>query len=198
MIERGPATEANMIATFLQAEADPNSHWSDCVNAGLAVIRAERSLIESPNLDDPAENRSRKDLLFSYRRGQFVGFPEDTTWRTVDLQPEDFRAIFYMDHANWNEFSGQTRLVCEGARNLLKFASDGRFQHIFAICQAIRAGTPLLPLIAAQRDGARLVLIEGHSRATAYAAVGFGGPVRALVGSSSSMNEWIHYRFESS
>jgi hypothetical protein len=53
-------------------------------------------------------------------------------------------------------------------------------------------------LIAAQRDGGRLVLIEGHSRATAYAAVGFGGPMRALVGSSSSMNEWIHYRFESS
>ena len=198
MINPVPADENEMIAAFLREEVDLSSHWSDCVKKGLAAIGAARSLIDEPNLKDPAENCSRRDVLDSYRgykgrQGQFAGFPAEVTWRLVDLEPEDFRTMQYMDHPNWNQLSSGNRLVSEGARNLPRFASDQRFQHIIAIAEAIRAGERFEPLIAAQHHEGHLVLIEGHSRATAYALVSFTGRVKAFVGSSPSMYKWERY-----
>jgi hypothetical protein len=197
MIERGPATEDEMISAFLQAEID-SPRWGPCVKAKLADLGSGRLLIDSPNLKDAAENLRRKQVLDCYRWYQprkdiFTGFPLDVTWYRAELQAQDFQTMQYIVHPYWNELSGETRLVSDGARNLRRFASDSRFQHIVAIAQGIHAGEVPLPLIVAQHNRGRLVLIEGHSRATAYAVVSFTGPVEAFVGSSPSMNEWKFY-----
>jgi hypothetical protein len=94
---------------------------------------------------------------------------------------------------NWTELSGKARLVSDGARNFPKYSSDGRFEHIGHIVQAVRRGDSFPPLIAVQHDKGHLVLVEGLSRATAYAVEGPGRPVEALVGSSPSMNMWAFY-----
>ena len=92
MINLLPATEDEMIASFLRAEFDPSSHWSDCIKKGLAAFDAEPLLIDAPNLKDPRENDLRKEILNSYRgykvrQGQFDGFPEEVTWHRVELEP---------------------------------------------------------------------------------------------------------------
>jgi hypothetical protein len=42
------------------------------------------------------------------------------------------------------------------------------------------------------QDG-ELILIEGHSRATAYAACGFAENVKMFLASSPSMHGWVFY-----
>lgn len=55
----------------------------------------------------------------------------------------------------------------------------------------MESATP--PLIAAQHDKGDLVLIEGHSRATAYVLERYEGTVKAFIGSSLSMKDWPFY-----
>jgi hypothetical protein len=197
MIERGPATEDEMISAFLQAEID-SPRWGPCVKAKLTHLGSGRLLIDSPNLKDAAENLRRKQVLDCYRCYQprkdiFTGFPLDVTWYRAELQAQDFQTMQYMAHRYWSELSNGTRLVSVGARNFPGYACDRRFLHIGAIIHDIRDGKRFAPLIAAQHHGGHLVLIEGHCRATAYTVEGYAGLVEAFVSSSPSMNEWEFY-----
>jgi len=184
MIERGSATEDDVIWAFLQAELE-SSRWGPHVNQALAGLGLDRSLIDAPNLNDPMDNRLRRRVLTADRRG----LPMDVTWRRVDLEASDFETIQYMDVPNWIEFSDGTHLVSVGARNFPRYSSDKRFQDIVAIAEDIRDGKRFAPLIARQHDGGHLELIEGHFRATAYAMELYAEPVKAFVGSSPSMKK---------
>ena len=71
-----PSSEAEMVALFLRAEL-PAARFRD-------KLRPER-LITAPNLDDPAENQAREQLLTQHREygtrtGLFDGFPRDVCW----------------------------------------------------------------------------------------------------------------------
>jgi hypothetical protein len=89
MIERGPATENDMVVAFLRAEID-SSRYDDHIKTPLAQGGSERRLIDEPNLADPAENALRKQLLtfrgYEARTALFAGFPADATWRRVTLE----------------------------------------------------------------------------------------------------------------
>ena len=185
MIERGPATEDEVICAFLQAELNSDRWAPRRVNPALEVLGFDRSLIDVPNLNDPMENRRRKQVLTACGRG----LPLDLTWRLVDLEASDFETMQYMADRNWIEFSNGERLVSVGARNFHRYSSDERFRGIVAITQAIRDGKRFPPLIAMQHHGRHLELIEGHFRATAYAMEGYAGLVEAFVGSSPSMKK---------
>jgi hypothetical protein len=58
---------------------------------------------------------------------------------------------------------------------------------------AIRNGAHLPELITAQDNNGGLILIEGHSRATAYLMEPPAGEVEAFVASSGSMAGWLWY-----
>jgi hypothetical protein len=201
MIERGPATEDEMISAFLRAEID-SSRYGGIIKGALARLGLGASLIDAPNLADAVENGRRRLLLgyrgYACREDLFTGFPFDVIWRRVDLEAGDFQTMQYMkdtvtNHPNWTNLSNGTRLVSVGASNLHKLPSNAAFQQIAVIARAIRDGVRFHPLIAAQHHQGNLVLIEGHSRATAYALERFSGLVGAFVGSSPSMNKWVFY-----
>jgi hypothetical protein len=201
MIKCRPATEDEMIAAFLQAEVD-SPRWSDCVRSGLATLGLERSLIDQPDLTDRQQNGLRKQLLwyrgYERREGLFKGFPLDVAWRRVDLEAGDLQTMRYINDTvtttpNWTNLSSGTRLVSDGAVNLRQHTSDPRFRQIIEIARALRGGKRFEPLIAAQNRDDYLVIIEGHSRATAYAFERFSGPVDAFVGSSPAMDKWPFY-----
>jgi hypothetical protein len=196
MIECGPATEDEMIAAFLRAEVD-SPRWNDYVKAGLVVLGSERSLIDAPDLSDSLQNGLRRRLLgyrgYHRRDLLFTGFPSDVTWRRVYLEAHDLENMQYIAHSNWSELSNGTRLVSFGARNLHRYSSDERFQQIIPIAEAVRAGNRFPPLIAVQHQEGHLVLIEGHSRATAYVMAGSVETAEAFVGSSPSMSNWPFY-----
>jgi hypothetical protein len=201
MIERGPASEDEVICAFVRAEIG-SSRYQKQVEEGLLRFGVERSVIDAPNLTDPRENMVRRRLLdyrgYVSRQGLFTGFPFDVAWRRVKLDADDFHCMRYIkdtvtDTPHWTNLSSGTRLVSDGASNLRRQSPDSVFQHIFAIARAVRDGTRLDPLIAAQHHQDYLVLVEGHSRATAYALERFSGEVDAFVGCSPSMDKWPFY-----
>ena len=150
---------------------------------------------------DATENIVRKQLLGYYRgypqQGLFNGFPRDAAWRRVELEPPDFETMRYINdtHADrhWVNLTDGTRLVAVGARNFRERTATPATQHITAIAEAIRNRVRFPELIAAQHQDGSLILIEGHSRATAYLMEQSTREVEVLVASSPSMATWVFY-----
>lgn len=65
MIDRGPATEDEMIHEFLRAEI-VSSRYAAYILGKLALLGVPRSLIDAPDLSHTLENGLRRCLL-SYR-----------------------------------------------------------------------------------------------------------------------------------
>jgi len=196
MIERGQATEDDMVAAFLRAEIN-SSRYDDYILGQLRQQGLSRRLIDQPNLADAAENAVRKQLLdfrgFQARNALFTRFPTDAQWRRVTLEPNDLIRLRYANYPTWIELSGGTRLVSAGAQNFRGLPDDPATYHIYAIADAVRNGTRFPELITAEADDGSLILIEGHSRATAYLMEGFPADCDALVASSPTMLRWAFY-----
>jgi hypothetical protein len=119
-------------------------------------------------------------------------------WRRVELEPRDFEVMRYINDTvtqtpHWTNLSEGTRLVSVGAHNFRRRQIDPATQQIAAIAQEVRNGRRFPELIAAEAEDGSLILIEGHSRATAYAMEHPMHPVETLVGSSQSMPKWLFY-----
>src|SRR5262247_4326654 len=76
-----PSSEAEMVALFLRTEL-PAARFRDKLQALLDQAGLPERLITAPNLDDPAENQAREQLLTQHREygtrtGLFHGFPHD-------------------------------------------------------------------------------------------------------------------------
>jgi len=200
MIELGAATENDMVAAFLRAEIN-SSRFDEFLTSALARTGFTRQLIDQPNLEDAAENWARKQLLdfrgYRNREALFTGFPHDAVWRRVVLEEKDLQALRYANYPTWKELSKSTRLVAIGAQNFRQQPDSPETYHINGIVEALRNGTRFPELIAAQDNDGGLILIEGHSRATAYLMEQFGGDVEVLVAVSPAMRRWAFYSNES-
>jgi hypothetical protein len=143
MIERGPATENDMIGAFLRAEIN-SSRYDDHITGALTQQNLGRHLIDQPNLADAAENAARKQLLafrgYETRVALFAGFPTDTTWRRVTLEACDLATLRYAKYQTWIDLSDGTRLVSVGAHNFSQRPEDPDTYHINAIAEALRNG----------------------------------------------------------
>jgi hypothetical protein len=201
MIELGPASEDEMIAAFLRAEIDSSRYGNNHVKAGLGRFGLDRRVIDAPNLADVDENEVRKRLMeyrgYQARELLFSGFPLDAIWRRVELDVHDFETMRYINDARtstpcWTSLSGGTRLVSLGARNFRENPATAGISQISDIAEALRKGMRFSELIAAETRSGSLVLIEGHSRATAYVLEQFAH-VEALVATSPSMDRWYFY-----
>lgn len=186
-----------MIAVFLQAEIHASRYRQD-IERALELLGWNRSLIDSPDLTDPAENSARRDVLGRYRgypnRLLFNSFSDDVTWRRVELETSDFAVIRYANFEVLLRLSAGSRRIADGARVYAENPTDHpKMAHIPAARAAFRHGKKFAPLILVQAGQEAPVLIEGHTRATIYVMEQFSGPVPALVGSSPSMSRWSLY-----
>jgi len=196
MIEVGLASENEMVLAFLRAEVD-SSRYDEMVTTTLFRLGFTRKVIDEPDLTDEAENSARKQLLafrgYERREALFTGFPVDVIWRRVALQPADLQTLRYANYRTWVELSDETRLVSVGARNFRQRPDSPDTYQINGIAAALRGGGSFPALITAQHKDGSLILIEGHSRATAYLLEGHTGDIETLVGSSPSMCGWAFY-----
>jgi hypothetical protein len=197
VIERGPAAEVDMQIALLRAEID-SSRWGHFIKNGLATLGFDRRLIDEPNMTDVGENHARKSLLlfirsYTPKEVLFVGFPVAVKWRRAALQSADFETLRYGNHKTWVDLSDGTRLVSVGARNFLRRPEHAGIRQIDGILAALREGVRLPELIVAQGLDGSLILIEGHSRATAYVISRFSSEVEVIIGSSPDMPQWAFY-----
>ena len=192
MKELGAASEDHVILAFLQAEID-SPKWGPCYSRVLRELNLDRSLIDAADLEDARTCSTRKVLLSAVRGygrdvALFTGFPSDTTWRRVEIEPSDFHRLKCISNdERWTKLTCGTRLIQEAARNL------GEYPELTdRVCEAIRRikqGLPLAEIIVVDNEAGNLVVLEGHARATAYALLS-DRAFHSFVGTSSLMGQW--------
>jgi hypothetical protein len=199
VIEKGPATTDEVIGAFLRAEID-SSRYSLCINQTLTSLGSTAQIIYSPDITNTSENDIRRMVLSACRgypdRLLYQGFPSDVTWRRVQLMSDDFENLLNANVANSQFLLGlsrTTRRVAEAAKNYANDPITPETQHLPGVLAALRSGKAFDPLIAAEAPGGPLVLMEGHSRAIAYAIEDRTDDVAAFVGTSPLMVEWAYY-----
>lgn len=203
MIERGPASESEVILAFLRAEVDSHrfaTYVLPCIAQAAAQSGFSRSqLIEEADLRNEQQNAVRRAILQTYRgfganTYLFSGFPDDITWRRVEMEPTDYPRLRFAREPNWIRFSDETRLVTLVAEKV----ANGELPpdpsaHIGAIQNALKEGKTFPELIAAESKEDTLILIEGHCRAAAYVGLAWKKNIPMFLGSSPSIHAWQLY-----
>ena|SRR5437879_1917755 len=200
MVERGPARECDVVIAFLQAEISSSRYADKCILPLLQNYRLSRQeLIDSPDLESESDNVVRKALLQRYRGfGSntllFRGFPSDVIWRFVEIEPQDHCLLFFAKEENWMQVAEGTRSVQRAATRIARLEERGETaDRVRAIQQDLTSGKSMAPLILVEGKNGMLILVEGHSRTTAYVGLNWQRNISALLGFSATMHNWQYY-----
>jgi hypothetical protein len=188
-----------MVSLFLRTEL-PAARFRDSLRALLDQTGLPERLITDPNLDDPAENAAREQLLTQHREygtraGLFEGFPHDVRWEWMAITPAELATVRYVDYDYWVELPGGSRLAADAAPRIragvAPFGVSSEWALGMAQAFADEARFPPLILVTADPAGG-LVVLEGHVRLTAYMLRQDRLPpeLEVLVGSSPNMAGW--------
>jgi hypothetical protein len=196
MIEHGRAGDCDMVIAFLQAEIS-SSRYSKFLLGNLQYNRLSRALIDSPDLENESDNSIRRALLQIHRgyganTHLFIGFPADVVWRSVEIEPKDHHLLLFAKEDSWIEISEGTRSVKRAAGRIDRFERPDTADRVRAIQRDITNGKSMAPLILVEGENGTLILVEGHSRATAYVRPNWPH-ISALIGSSATMHKWHYY-----
>jgi len=187
----GPSSVDEMVLAFLRAEVDGPRYQQFFANL-------DRRLLVEADLTDAAQNRVRWQLLDSYRGGFIGPLPTDTQWQRWALTRAELGDVRYANHVTWQVLSGKTRRVRDGAANVRRLVVVAELgvdvgAGIRETAKAIDAGHKLPELIAVATDpqASSPVLVEGHTRATAY-LIATKPPTEIvfLIGWSRTMTTW--------
>ena len=200
MIELGPATEHQMVLAFLRAEIESprfSQLYRQCLDQLQQFGVNRETLLDDPDLASSRDNSLRIKILGAVRgyRGNtllFTGFPTDVVWRRVAIEHVDWIRVKYANYPTWNDLSGGTRFVTHGANNIASAAEDVN-KNVAGLIAELKKGRRYPELIGVANECDEIILIEGHSRATAYAVAGLVEPIQAIIGSSANMNSWVFY-----
>jgi hypothetical protein len=202
MIELGPATENDMVLAFLRAEAESPRFgpiYKQCLDQLQAFGVSRQRLLDNADLNFFRDNAQRIEILKAVRgyRGNtllFRSFPNDVKWRRVGVEPADWTRVKYANCPTWVNLSGGTRVVADGAKNIdSNVAAEDANKHIKALVAELIKGKRYPDLIGVSGARGEIILIEGHSRATAYVLAGLAEPAQCIVGSSSYIRNWAFY-----
>jgi hypothetical protein len=85
-------------------------------------------------------------------------------------------------------------LVADGAANIGTVeAPDNVNAHVAQVANRVRQGEKFPELILVQTGDGGLIVLEGHTRATAYVAAPVREPIEALVGTSPRISQWAFH-----
>ena len=197
------SSEVEMVALFLRTEL-PSARFRDDLIRLLRLAGLPERLVTDPDLDDPAENEARRQLLVSHRgdwrsgTGMFQGFPAHLSWEWLALTPAELRRVRYIDYDYWVELSGGSRLAEDAAPRIRAGVAPFGVTSDWALgmAQAFADGArfPPLILVTSGRDPG-MVLMEGHARLTAYMLRPDALPAETevLAGTSPDIDGWGLY-----
>lgn len=184
-----------MVLAFLRAELRSPRFGESHVRP---LLRGRTNLVSSPNLHDASENGERRNVLMRYRgfgsgKLLFTGFPSDVVWHSVALRRDDVAELRYADHPTWNCLSGNSRRVADGVLNVDRIeCPENANENIRAVVRDLGRSQQYAPIIiVAEEPSGQHVIVEGHTRATAYClALGATDEIEAIAGYSPRMKEW--------
>jgi hypothetical protein len=185
-----------MVAVFLRGELT-SARFGPELRAAMGRHGVAERVVTEPDLDDEAENDVRRRILGGvdgYRDDYLDDFPDDVRWDWMAIIAAELAEVRYIDYSYWNELSGGTRLAVDAApRVRAGVAPFGFPSEALELAEALAAGAVFPPLILVTTGpGGGLVVLEGHSRLTAYMLVPDLLPpeMEVLAGSSPTMTRW--------
>lgn len=202
MEDTGAANEDQVILAWLQAEIESAGFQQYIIGdpPNPANLSLALKLARSPNLRDAEQNRMRRQIIanthgFGMGVGTFQGLANDISWRRVKLTTGDVADMLYASRSGaWTILAPVTRKVAEGATNVGHvFTGDPTNMVVLSLAYGINHSDKKVPeIIALRRPDGRLVILEGHARATAIVleAQRFTHGVEAYVGDSPSVANW--------
>ncbi len=193
MIIRHPVDEDVMVRAFLRAEiASPR--FSQALRKVLARHKVPETIITN---QDPGYRTQRLAVLREHRPGLFRTLPLTTLqWLTGELESNDWLKLFYLNLPDWVGFSGGTRLITNATKKVGEPGHERIAQRIREITHDLASGKQLEPLIIVSNPSySKLVVMEGHVRATAYASLPQirSSPLPVIVGVSDQIEQWGWY-----
>jgi hypothetical protein len=205
MDDLGLATEDQVILAWLQAEIDSVGFQQYLAGEPANPVYLAQALkaARSPNLRDADQNELRRRIVvkthgFGVGVKSFEGLANDINWRRMRMTPHEVGELLYASgHAAWATLAPVTRKVAEGASNV-GHVFTGDLTNMIVLALALRISDshsmPVLPeIICLRHPDGHMVIMEGHTRATAIALVAHKVPsVNVFVGSSPSVANWAY------
>ena len=205
MDDLGSATENQVILAWLQAEIESVSFQQNLAGDPPNAVYLAQALraARSPNLRDADQNELRRKIVvkthgFGLGIKSFEGLANDIQWRRARLTSHEVGELLYASgHPAWAALAPVTRKVAEGASNVGHvFSGDQTNMLVLALALRIADSNPppaLPEIICLRRSDSRLVVMEGHTRATAIMLEAHRIPqVTVYVGSSPSVSGWAY------
>ena len=205
MEDRGTAGEDQVILAWLQAQIESPDFQAYIVGnpPDPTKLSAALKAARSPDLHDAAQNELRRQIIsaafgFGQGTGSVAGLGDDLTWRRVRVTTDEVAEMLYARHEGaWQLLSPVTRKVAEGATNIGHvFTGDVTNMVVLSLASGLCHSEKKVPeIIALKRPGdGRLVILEGHARATAIVleAHRFPKGVDVFVGEGPSVGSWAY------
>jgi hypothetical protein len=179
-----PASEDEVVAAFLRAEADDLGRYEAAILRHLGSDQEPLDTVRRPNLSDPRQNAYRCRLLgelrgFGRGDGMFVGFPPRAEWHRAALPRDELLEVRYIDDRGcddyWITLSGGSRRPRDAAARIRAGIGPSWAIEVWdltgceAVVRRLRQGS-LPELILATTPGlGRVVAVEGNGRLTSFA-----------------------------
>lgn len=205
-----PASEEEVVAAFLRAEAEEMGRHHAAIAERLAHDHQPPAIVLHPDAGDRAACEYRRRLLSDLRgfgrgEGMFVGFPDRVEWQRVALSADELLEIRYIDDRSsdnfWTTLSGGTRRPLDAAARIRQGVGPRWTLDVWdlagcaAVVSRVRSGT-LPELIAATTSGReRIVALEGNGRLTSFALFRTRLPdeIEVLCGVADGLATWGLY-----
>jgi hypothetical protein len=204
MIDLGPASEPEVVLAWLRAEIDAGRYgrWYAGSLRGMGLTR--EALIDNGDANDATQNHSRALLLGTARGyGQnaflFTGFPTDTAWRRCEVTLDELAEFLYAANVPDLAALSDSRRVADGAKTVADAVRTGApptadIARIWAVKETAETGHPFPELITVRETSSpRIVLMDGHTRATAYVIAQRPASIQIFLGTSGHMRGWRFY-----
>ncbi|MEO8744064.1 MAG: hypothetical protein ABI334_07600 [Candidatus Dormiibacterota bacterium] len=204
MDDQGSATDDQVVLAWLQAEIESPDFQQYLVGDPPNPVYLSMALkaARSPNLKDAEQNELRRRIIgkthgFGMGAGIFQGLANDIQWRRFNLTTAEVAEMIYANRSGaWPILAPVTRKVAEGATNVGHiFTGDHTNMVVLSLASGICHSDKKLPeIIALRHPDGRLVILEGHARATAIVleAHKFPHGVHVYVGESPSIGSWAY------
>ena len=187
-----------MIAAFVAAEVD-SRRFRERLLAEASALGFTDGVLRVRDTSVPERNDRRRELLVRYRgwgtdRSVFGGLPtHDVEWWAATITWEGLRHVDVIEYM---------RELCPGlpTRRLLDLVELGitpaEDADVAATAEAIGSGrVPVDPILVAEPGLGRFVILEGHTRLSAYALVGaaVAPSIDVIVGVTARAAEWSEW-----
>lgn len=165
-----PVSNAEACLAFIQAEWDKEAErtaWYD------------RVLIDSPNLDDPAENAIRRLILGTWRAPLLDRIPTDTEWFRVEVLREGhLDQVYVIGSDDWRDPADHNELLKVGRRRGKSLDKVPAEWHP--------------PLLWGHTREGPFTILEGNNRLVNYAGSSMRPPLEipCFIGLSPSACVW--------